>query len=435
MKITLILLFLLPTVCFGHDLPQDGLWRGVAIHDKTGKEFRYPRQDFIKVKENSILLFQFEELLSMETGEVHIKTLIDTFMIDNSVSEGSYILSQNEESLKLEIKGEDEIKLVYPKYILTYKKVLNLHQISTTRKEYEDFIIGSTFIEINPETREVTGKYKKSYQTSGKAKYQQVDSNSNWESAFLIVEFEGYVFLKGISSYPFLLTGIENDDLNTLKIASQYPSPKVTLSKSADIWKPHQTVFKTEKPFELKQADISTEDCFSKLSKDQLNLELSIAKGITDHQFMVDQVQHAYDGGWMLFHEKDFDGFGKTTVKKLLEIDPTVCYILDIPEGYYAERKKKEDPWYIYLHEDRITTDSSFIFKKAFLWDNTYRVINEIKNKKLVYYKDYYLDTRILKKTWTYQNSKEVGITRYYNESGKLVKEVNHITGEITNYD
>ncbi|NOQ73130.1 MAG: hypothetical protein GQ574_14080 [Crocinitomix sp.] len=165
-----------------------------------------------------------------------------------------------------------------------------------------------------------------------------------------------------------------------------------------------------------------------------LKSEVNLALGIKEKQYSTVQVQHSFECRWILNQDENFDGFTKATVQELLVLDSTLCPIFQIPCGYYAERDGKADSWYIYLHEERIETDSSYILKKAFKWDNTYRVINESKNQNIVYYEDYYLDTRILMKTWTYLDSKEVGITRHYDTKGKLIKEVNHTTGETITY-
>ena len=65
MKSLIIILTLLPTLCVAQNFSQDGLWKGGIVQDTLGNEIRYKRQDFIKIKGDTILLFQFQELMSM----------------------------------------------------------------------------------------------------------------------------------------------------------------------------------------------------------------------------------------------------------------------------------------------------------------------------------------------------------------------------------
>ncbi|MEO1625324.1 MAG: hypothetical protein AAFV25_09200, partial [Bacteroidota bacterium] len=219
---------------------------------------------------------------------------------------------------------------------------------------------------------------------------------------------------------------IDKHILHGMEVDYRYDPAEISLCELEVLPKEGGSKAVTNKPFEITINQRPHQECLSELSTDQLAAEMDIAKGITEKQIPVDQVQHSYECNWMFFHEEKFDGFAKATVKSLLEMDSSLCEIIAIPCGYYAERRSKDEDWYVYLHEERMETDSSYIIKKAFMWNNTYRVINEHKSKDVVHYEDYSLDKRILRKTWTYLNGKEAGITRIYDESGMLRKEIQH---------
>ncbi|NOQ75370.1 MAG: hypothetical protein GQ574_25390 [Crocinitomix sp.] len=231
MKISLILLLLLPFLSFAHNIPNDGLWKGYTVKDTLGNEVRYKRQDFVKIKGDTLLLFQFRELMSMETGEVIIKTVTDTMFIDSEKSNGIYQLSHDQTILRLEVKDDNEFQIFYPKFILTFKRMNDIPEPKVSLGEAKTFVIGSTFIEIDPATKKVTGTMSKTYQDDGKAKYQETDSHRGWESAFKIVAFEGYIFLKGITSAPILICEFKDLELKGWEVDYRFDPEKVGLKK------------------------------------------------------------------------------------------------------------------------------------------------------------------------------------------------------------
>lgn len=429
-RITIAYLIFIPLLSFSHNIQQEVLWKACPVKTLEGEELKMRHQGFVKVNENTVFWFRFQELLSMESGEVHIETSIDTFHISPTKSNSAFTLkgqnSSRELQLHLSSKSTDEFQLVSSKHIFTFQKVKGTGPLPLKAQQVREFVVGNTFIEYDKNASEVVGRFWKTYQANGKAKYKQIGSSSQWESSYLIVDFAGFIFLKGITSAPILLLSIENGMLNGLRFDDQDNPEKICLANSKQIapFKVYEN--SSTKPFEIEVAKISAEECAASLTPEQLSFEMSVHRGISEKEFTVNQVQHSYGCSWNLFNENGKARFEKASVEKLISLDPTLCLVVDIPCGYYAERKNKNDEWYIYLHEERLETDSSFVLKKAFLWDNTYRVINELKTGDVIHYEDYYLDTRIIRKTWTYKNGVKTGITRNYDEMGRLVNEVKH---------
>jgi len=231
MKIALILLLLLPTLSFGHNIPNNGLWKGYPVKDTLGNDVRYKRQDFVKLKGDTLLLFQFRELMSMETGEVIIKTVTDTILIDSEKSNGFYQLSHNQTLLRLKVKNDNEFQIFFPKFILTFKRMNDIPEPKISYQEAKEFVIGSTFIKFDPLTKKVTGTISITYQNDGKVKHQESDSSRGWESAFKIVEFEGYIFLKGITSAPILIGAINDLELIGWEVDYRFEPKRVGMRK------------------------------------------------------------------------------------------------------------------------------------------------------------------------------------------------------------
>lgn len=328
--------------------------------------------------------------------------------------------------LRLVKKSENEFVIKFPKYMQTFKLVENVKASPHTLAGYKEFLEGATLIQIEPQTNEIKGKYWNTYQSNGKARYRALGSSSSWESNYIIVEFAGNYFLKGITSAPILLNRIEDERLWGYTVDQRFDPEKNCWSKATSLKNLRVYASSSNKAFEIDVYKVALTDCVSNLSSADLKKEISVYKGVSNEALNITQVQHTYGCDWTLFNENGKPGFEKFTMGELLTRDSSLCLILDIPCGYYAERKNIDDKWYVYLHEDRVETDSSFIIKKAFRWNNTYRVINELKNGDVVHYEDYDLDTRILRKTWTYHKGKEVGVTRIYNELGELKEEIRH---------
>ncbi len=425
MKYILLLFTLIPALTFGQKISKEGLWKAHSYIKKDGTEQKATSEDFLKVKNNALLLFQFQQKMSRETGEMFVVTVVDTFNIGKLKSDGSYNLSLKERTFSFS-EVDKKLHLIFPNYTLVFERIEKLGKPTISLEQCSQFLIGSTVVEIDPERNKIEGNLSYTYQPNGQAKYKQLDARRSWESEYKIIDFEGYTFLKGITSAPVLLTSNNNKSIAGTEFDFRYEPKPITLMKVEfidDSFKPEQLI---NQPFELEIENVSTEECIEKLPKDVLDLELNITKGLLDKEVTTVQVQHSYGCSWNLIRDGDIQGFSKATFKELIDVDPSLCYIATIPCGYYADRDSKKDPWKIYLHEERMETDSSFITKKAFKHDNTYRVINELKEKELTHFKYYYLDSRKLRKTFSFLKGKEVGITRFYDEDGVLEKEVDN---------
>ncbi len=51
------------------------------------------------------------------------------------------------------------------------------------------------------------------YKKDGNKEVQVIDSHSSWESPYRLISFEGFVFLRGITSYPIILHDIVDNKI------------------------------------------------------------------------------------------------------------------------------------------------------------------------------------------------------------------------------
>lgn len=187
---------LLSFSAFGHNLKTEGLYKGYEVKDSVGNTLRTKRQEFIKVDQNILIRIQFNELLNMKTGDVKVEEEIDTINLDKIDPE-----------MKFNQTSDSSFELIYSEFTLTFKLMENTSDKSPALNDCKDLLIGNTFIQNEiPKDKDPTLTY--TYQENGLAKYQTIGSHSNWETPYSIIDFQGYVFLKGISSAPILITSL-----------------------------------------------------------------------------------------------------------------------------------------------------------------------------------------------------------------------------------
>ncbi|MFZ2905347.1 MAG: hypothetical protein WAZ98_03995 [Cyclobacteriaceae bacterium] len=74
-------------------------------------------------------------------------------------------------------------------------------------------------------------------------------------------------------------------------------------------------------------------------------------------------------------------------------------------------------------------TDSSVITTNTYEDDNSIREFNELDSVDRTYYKEYYFNTHKIKEEGIFEDNYCVGIWKYYDENGKLYKEIDFETG------
>jgi hypothetical protein len=89
--------------------------------------------------------------------------------------------------------------------------------------------------------------------------------------------------------------------------------------------------------------------------KRQTDIPLSTAvfttKNIIKENLLITRVYHDYDSSWQFFDDKSTNSNENIMVVGLGQIlsrDKTIQEILDIPVGYFASRKNKNDKWVIF---------------------------------------------------------------------------------------
>jgi len=83
----------------------------------------------------------------------------------------------------------------------------------------------------------------------------------------------------------------------------------------------------------------------------------------------------------------------------------------------------------------KIQTDSSVIEVNYYQDYNSKREFNRLKDKDITYFKDYYLDTKILREEGAFTDKSSVGIWKLYSTVGKIQCITDHDKGTISVFD
>ncbi len=226
MKNTLTLLIVLvSTLSFGQKIEEEKLWRTKGVYDSLGNFIERAKiQSFLfSSKSNQLYRFRTQDRLNMETGETKIFVYRDTLNLKSSDS-NTYQLSDKE---TLTLHSRDSLTIQYNGYTLPYVKLdlqsnkIDLEKLKSTLQE-EPLI----------ESVEGIKEYQFTYQKNGLVKVKPLERDSEWESEYKIIDFNGFIIIQGIVSAPKLITKLEKGKISFMEIDYRFENKNGELNKS-----------------------------------------------------------------------------------------------------------------------------------------------------------------------------------------------------------
>ncbi len=87
-----------------------------------------------------------------------------------------------------------------------------------------------------------------------------------------------------------------------------------------------------------------------------LSTAVFTTKFVIEDKNPITYVSHdSEDGSWQFFSDDEFEDFEKVAkivgLGEIIELDKTILQLADMPEGYIAYRKNKDDKWIIQKEE------------------------------------------------------------------------------------
>lgn len=194
----------------GQPLAPQTLWKAEAIYDTLDNKLPNEKlQRFMYFdNEHEISVLTIFEKLNMSNGEIIVSYMIEADNLEKQ-SDSAYKVKELAVD-NFEIINKDSILYKKQKYHVGYKRIdvrpslvteaalMNFLESHSIRKYYED---GSPSDQI------------RTYKRTGQVHIQALNVYRDWESDYRIFSFEGFLFLKGITSAPMLIENIENEKI------------------------------------------------------------------------------------------------------------------------------------------------------------------------------------------------------------------------------
>jgi len=225
MKNILTLIVLLGSiVSFGQNIEDEKLWRTKGVYDSLGGFIEQAKlQSFLySSKSKQLYRLRTQDKINMETGETKVFVYQDTINL-TFVNDKTYALNDKE---VLTIHSDDSLTIKYNGYILPYVK-LNLKPNRVEIDKFKSNLINTPFTEsVNGEK-----KYGFTYQDNDLVKVKNLESDSEWESDYEIIDFKGFIILQGIVSAPKLITQMKKEEINFIEIDYRFENINGVLTK------------------------------------------------------------------------------------------------------------------------------------------------------------------------------------------------------------
>ncbi|MEZ5044119.1 MAG: hypothetical protein R2828_32730 [Saprospiraceae bacterium] len=210
-KLILISLIILAMInVYGQGIESGSLWQAEMVYDTLDNKLpREKIQRFMYFEnENEISTLTIYEKMSMTNGEVIISYLVEANNLEKKSDTEYKVKEFRVDNFKL--INNDSIFYKEKYFSLGFKRI-DVKQSSITESQLMDFLFSSSVRKYydNGESLNQIHTYKR----NGNKAIQIVDSHSNWESDFRVFSFEGFLFLKGITSAPMIIEKLEDEKL------------------------------------------------------------------------------------------------------------------------------------------------------------------------------------------------------------------------------
>lgn len=220
----LVLLFI-STISFGQNLESQQLWRTKGVYDSLGNFIEQAKVQIFLYSStpNQFYRMEIEDRINMENGETNVFVYKDTLNL-TPLNDKTYQLNEQE---VMTIHSQDSLTIKYKGYTLIYVKLNEKpNQIKVDKLKSE--LVKAPLIE----SIEKVQKYRFTYQNNNLVKIKPLDSDSEWESEYKIIDFNGFIFLQGITSAPKLVTKLEKGKVEFLEIDYRFETKMGDLSKN-----------------------------------------------------------------------------------------------------------------------------------------------------------------------------------------------------------
>ncbi|WP_046743614.1 hypothetical protein [Kordia zhangzhouensis] len=224
-NVFVFLLLIVSTVSFGQNIEKEKLWRTKGVYDSLGNFIERAKIQSFLVSTNSkeFHRLQTQDKINMETGETKVFVYRDTLRLV-SLGKNHYQASDKE---VLTLHSKDSLTITFKGYTLPYVK-LSEKANSVDLEKLKAELINTPFVETVADVN----KYQLTYQDTNLVKVHPLESSSEWESDYKIIDFDGFIIIQGIVSAPKLITKLKKGEVYFLEIDYRFENKKGKLTKS-----------------------------------------------------------------------------------------------------------------------------------------------------------------------------------------------------------
>ncbi|WP_204346596.1 hypothetical protein [Psychroserpens algicola] len=210
-NLLVLLLIFVSTLSFGQEIEGEKLWRTKGVYDSLGNFIERAKiQSFLfSTASGQLYRLSNQDKMNMETGETKVFVYRDTLNL-TPLSDNMYKLNDKE---TLTIHTNDSLTIQFNGFTLPYVK-LNLKPDTINLKTLKSELINTPVIE----SVENIKKYLFTYQDNNLVKVKPLERDSEWESDYKIIDFNGFIIIQGIVSAPKLLTKSEKGKIHFIEI-------------------------------------------------------------------------------------------------------------------------------------------------------------------------------------------------------------------------
>ncbi len=220
---TLIIIFL-STISFGQNIEKEKLWRTKGVYDSLGNFIERAKiQSFLfSSKANQFYRLRTQDKVNMETGKTKVFVYRDTLNLSSSDTK-TYKLSDKE---TLKLHSNDSLTIQFNGYTLPYVKLdLKSNKVDLEKLKSE--------LQKEPLIESVEGikEYQFTYQENELVKVKPLERDSEWESEYKIIDFNGFIIIQGIVSAPKLITKLKKGKISFMEIDYRFKNKNGELNK------------------------------------------------------------------------------------------------------------------------------------------------------------------------------------------------------------
>jgi len=219
----LLFSLLIPVLTNAQTLETGTLYRSGSVYDKSNSPSNKKIEQFIYIdSDSSLIIFDMNELFNMSSGEMIIKYSTNGYNLTYKNNNRYKVKEMSVDAFTM--INSDSLFYEEYDYNIGFRKVNNAVKLYN-KDAVEQTMFGNKFA--------VNGSdYVYTYNENWIVGIET--GSSDWENAYRIINFEGYIFIKGAVSAPKIITEISANQIKGLDLDYRFSQKTFIYNKVED---------------------------------------------------------------------------------------------------------------------------------------------------------------------------------------------------------